>query len=81
MLPVAPVLPGRRRARSSGRTASLAWGKGNWVEDESRLVVVFFRDGEACHIAVGSEGRLKFNKQSGWSVHVRHLPINSQQSC
>ena len=34
-----------------------------------------FRVCEACHILVGSKGRLKFNKHSAiWSVPMRYLP-------
>lgn len=72
-----------------GRTASLVWerGTGLGIAELSSLfrppcrVVLFFRDCEACHILVGREGRLKFNKHSVPRALSALSPSTSQQSC
>lgn len=70
MSPFAPVLLGPSEVERG--TASLAWGKRNWIQDMRAPESSFsplshggvFRDYEASHILVGSKGRLKFNKYS-----------------
>ena len=68
--PFAAVLLGPSEVE--GGTASLLWGKRNWVQNMRAPESSFsslshggvFRVCEACHILVGSKGRLKFNKHS-----------------